>query len=179
MRSSIRSTAPAERRGSRSAAEADGTADAERFRDALHRAGLKSTASRIAVLGVLRASPSPLSHGELVDALAGRGFDRATLYRNLIDLTEAGLLRRIDVGDHTWRFELGRAAVGSAADGGSAERSPAGARDVAHPHFVCVGCGVLTCLPDVDVRISPRAGSPRPPIADVSQVLLQGRCSAC
>ncbi len=179
MRASIRSTVRAQRRGARRPAPAGATPDAARLRDALHRAGLKVTAARLAVLGVLRASPSPLSHGELVDALADRGFDRATLYRNLIDLTDAGLLRRIDVGDHTWRFELGGPAIGPAGRGASEARLPAEPRELAHPHFVCVGCGALTCLPDVDVRISPRAGSPRPPIADVSQVLLQGRCSAC
>lgn len=180
MRSSIRSTARAERRGARAAAPAATVPDAaERFRDALHHAGLKSTAARLAVLGALRSSASPLSHGELVDALADRGFDRATLYRNLIDLTEAGLLRRIDVGDHTWRFELAAAALGAASPGATSARPTADTADSGHPHFVCVDCGALTCLPDIDVRISPRAGSPCPPIADVSQILLQGRCSAC
>ncbi|MFN7955930.1 MAG: Fur family transcriptional regulator [bacterium] len=168
MRSSIRS---ATRRERSAGAEHDPSdVDVARIRAELHRAGLRSTPSRLAVLSALRHSTSPLSHGELVDALSGRGFDRATLYRNLIDLTEAGLLRRIDVGDHTWRFEPGSAA-------GETER--VAAREPGHPHFVCTDCGALTCLPDVDVRISPRAGSPRPPIADVSQVLLQGRCSAC
>ncbi len=132
------------------------------LRDELHRAGLRGTSSRIAVLEALRKAGSPLSHGQIVEALAARGFDRATLYRNLIDLTDAGLLRRIDVGDHTWRFETG-----------DDEPSPA------HPHFVCVDCGSLACLPDVDVRISPRPGSGRAKIADVSQVLLKGRCASC
>ncbi len=168
MRSSNRSAVR------RARAETEGreapASDTAQIRADLQRAGLRGTTSRIAVLGALGRSSTPLSHGELVEALSAHGFDRATLYRNLIDLTEAGLLRRIDFGDHTWRFERGAA-------GGAAPHAVA--RDQVHPHFVCVGCGALTCLPNVDVRISPRAGSPRPPIADVSQVLIQGRCSAC
>jgi Fur family ferric uptake transcriptional regulator len=149
-----------------------GLVSSQQLREALHRAGLRGTASRLAVLERLRRAASPLSHGEIVEALAPLGFDRATLYRNLIDLTDAGLLRRIDVGDHTWRFEMGRSGAPRAA----------GERDgqaATHPHFVCTDCGSLACLPDVDVRISQRRGGSERKIADVSQVLLQGRCANC
>src|SRR6476620_1139096 len=93
--------------------------------------GLRATPSRLAVLELLRVSDAPMSHGDVADRLASQAWDRATIYRNLTDLAEAGLARRTDVGDHVWRFE----AV-------NADHEVA-----AHPHFVCTECGSVECLP--------------------------------
>jgi Fur family ferric uptake transcriptional regulator len=43
------------------------------------------------VLGYLVAARGPKTHAEVADDLADRDFDRATIYRNLTELTEAGL----------------------------------------------------------------------------------------
>ena len=67
-----------------------------------------------------------MSHAEIAGALEPAGLDRATLYRNLIDLTDAGLLSRTDHGDHVWRFEL---------------RDNAHGQTEQHPHFTCIDCG--------------------------------------
>src|SRR5688572_31535064 len=75
------------------------------LREELHAAGLRATGPRLAVLRSLYAATGPVSHGDVAASLAGEGWDRATVYRNLMDLTEAGLLKRTDHGDHTWRFE--------------------------------------------------------------------------
>ena len=81
-----------------------------------------------------------MSHGDVADRLANQAWDRATIYRNLTDLAEAGLVRRTDVGDHVWRFE----AVSGAHEPG------------AHPHFVCTECGTVECLPEIELAIRPR-----------------------
>jgi len=39
--------------------------------------GMRSTGSRVAVLSHLHAATSPLSHTQIFEALADRGFDRA------------------------------------------------------------------------------------------------------
>jgi Fur family transcriptional regulator, ferric uptake regulator len=78
------------------------------LRSKISSVGLRSTAPRVAVLEHLQSATTPLSHGEIFDALVDQGFDRATIYRNLADLTEAELLSRTDVGDHVWRFEQRR-----------------------------------------------------------------------
>lgn len=75
----------------------------------LRAAGLRATQARVVVLAALhRLSPGDeaVSHPELAAALAPEGWDRATVYRNLIDLVEAGIASRHDMGDHTWRFAL-------------------------------------------------------------------------
>ena len=122
----------------------------------------------------------PKTHAEVCDALADRGFDKATIYRNLTELTEAGILVRVELGDHVWRFELRRA------DG-------AGGHEESHPHFVCTSCGEVSCLDDVTVEITPKEETPAPQpaagprhdrkrvseIPRVTEVLLKGRCGNC
>ncbi len=39
-----------------------------------------------------------MTHGEVSDRLADSGYDHATIYRNLVDLSHVGLLARTDLG---------------------------------------------------------------------------------
>jgi Fur family transcriptional regulator, ferric uptake regulator len=144
-------------------APTEATLDALRLK--LRGAGLRVTHPRLAVLRSLLRADSPMSHGDVADGLAEDGYDRVTVYRNLIDLTEVGLVRRSDHGDRTWRFEL----VGDA---------PAHTDD-AHPHFICDACGVVQCLP-LDA-VSVRFTSKSRVRFDENQVKVQlhGRCDLC
>ena len=135
------------------------------LRTLLRAAGLRSTGPRIAVLRWLSRSSSPVSHPELFEALAHEGFDRVTLYRNLVDLAEAGIVRRTDHGDHVWRYELKTSEDG---------------HDNIHPHFVCTDCGEVACLPDVAVKIVTSGGeAPRSVRSRNVAVQLSGRCNHC
>lgn len=137
----------------------------EALRAQLRSVGLRVTAPRVAVLDRMAQSTSPVTHAELADAFSAQGWDRATIYRNLMDLTEVGLLRRADIGDHVWRFELLRP------DG---DHSP-----TRHPHFVCNECGTVQCLPDGVVELKPGRGVPRA-LADAGlEIQLKGRCDRC
>ena len=141
-------------------------------------AGLRCTAARLAVLEHLLKARGPKTHAEVATALADRGFDRATIYRNLTELTEARLVSRMELGDHVWRFEIRRPQAGH------------GTQDE-HPHFVCTTCGEVSCLEGVDVAITPKPGRTRRPgggpatrsaagaIGSVQEVLLKGQCSQC
>jgi Fur family ferric uptake transcriptional regulator len=135
------------------------------LRSTIRNSGLRSTAPRVAVLQYLQDTSTPMSHAEIFDALEEKGFDRATIYRNLIDLTEVGLLSRTDVGDHVWRFELRR-------EGQRGHQSE-------HPHFMCTDCGEVSCLPGVNVRISPTRGIPRALTAKNVAVQMKGLCDRC
>lgn len=128
-------------------------------------AGLRVTQPRLAVLQVLTKSARPLSHADLIDALAGQGFDRVTLYRNLNDLAEAGIVARTEVGDRVWRFEL-RA--------GGDETHPG-----THPHFTCTDCGSVSCLPENVVRINKSGRLPRAVREQTFEVSLRGVCDRC
>jgi Fur family ferric uptake transcriptional regulator len=119
------------------------SSDRDTLRADLRDRALRATPSRLAVLQLLRATERPLSHADVVEALAGEPWDRSTLYRNLADLVVAGLAGKTELGDHVWRFY--DAVWHDAGD---------------HPHFVCTECGHVQCL--TDTRISLRAGKRSP-----------------
>jgi Fur family transcriptional regulator, ferric uptake regulator len=135
----------------------------QQAREALRAAGLRSTTSRVAVLQHVASAGKPLSHADVADVLVPQGFDKSTLYRCLVELADAGLLGRLDAGDHAWRFEL------------RGEPHTTGE----HPHFVCVDCGKVTCLPNVDVKITPPRGSKASSLGNVTEVFLKGHCREC
>ncbi len=143
----------------------DLTPSLEELRATIRKSGLRSTAPRIAVLRRLSVASTPISHGELVDALASDGMDRTTIYRNLVDLTEVGLVSRTDLGDHVWRFELKRAR-------GNGD-------DARHPHFTCTDCGAVSCLPEVTLRVKQGRGVPRALAKQQVEIQLRGQCDAC
>ena len=129
----------------------------------LRRAGLRVTAARLAVLGALRSRISPASHAEVAADLGGRSLDRATVYRNLLELVRTGLARRRDLGDHVWRFEAAAALPGG--------------KD--HPHFLCTSCGSLECLDTLKVSLRRAARVPRALREDAVEILVKGICDEC
>ena len=130
------------------------------WRARLRDAGLRVTRPRLAVLELLQAIQGPRSHGEVVDALGEPGWDRATLFRNLNDLAAAGLLRRFDLGDHVWRFEL----------------VPEPHAETNHAHFVCVDCGVVRCVEGIELRA---AGDQGHLLRGDVEIQIRGSCGAC
>ncbi len=134
---------------------------------ALQGAGLKRTGPRLAVLEKLERAHAPVTHAEIVDQLAHLPYDRATIYRSLMTLSEVGILRRTDLGG-TWRFELVR---GEGAD--------AAAHGKAHPHFVCEDCGEVSCLPDLVFTLPAARGLPRAVARKRVEIQLRGRCDHC
>ena len=136
--------------------------DGDEMLAVLRAAGLRRTEPRMAVLRKLAGLATPVSHGELADALQRFGYDRATIYRNLSDLVDAGLVARSDLGDHVWRFSLVRRGESDHA------RS--------HPHLLCSDCNTVVCLPEVKVSIRPDRRHKR--VAGM-EVQLKGLCDRC
>ena len=130
----------------------------------IREAGLRVTQPRLAVMHVLEKERGPLSHADLINALDGQGFDRVTLYRNLNDLADAGIVARTEVGDHVWRFEL---------------RKRAEAHSGVHPHFTCTDCGSVSCLPGDAVQISRSGRVPKSVREQTVEVSLRGVCDRC
>ena len=131
-------------------------------REMLAAAGLKTTAARTAVIRWLQSAKSPATHAEISADLVPLGFDKATVFRNLNDLVDAGLLTRTELGDHVWRFEI--------RDASHPDRGH-------HPHFVCVDCGTVTCLNDVDLPAASKKWGSR--VGQVTEILIRGHCLAC
>jgi Fur family ferric uptake transcriptional regulator len=130
----------------------------DRLRALLSERGLRVTEQRLEVLRALSWSRVPVTFPELVDRLGDRGLDRATIFRNLVGLAEAGILARSQLGDGAWRYEL--------PDAGAPTHEH-------HPHLLCVDCGVVSCLPVGTVTIRGDAAK------RVTEVQLRGHCAAC
>ena len=131
------------------------------IRALIRDAGLRCTDSRATVLTNLVEASNPLSHADLSETLVPEGYDQATIYRNLTDLTDAGLLTRLDLGDHIWRFEYR-----------SEEDHPDD-----HSHFVCTDCGEVSCLEPVELSFGGEKSAP--PVGQVDEVFIKGRCVEC
>jgi Fur family ferric uptake transcriptional regulator len=130
----------------------------------LRAAGLRRTQPRIAVLRYMLKVGHPVAHAEAAEALAKLALDRVSVYRVLLDLARVKILTRTDLGDHVWRFDVVRG------DGSHAKE---------HPHFVCVRCGAVACLPEGAVQIAPRGKGPRAVRTGAVEVQLKGECDAC
>ena len=136
--------------------------EVEEIRQLIRHAGVRATPARIAALQLLRAATSPMTHADLADTLVPLGFDKATVFRNLSDLTEVGLVSRTELGDHVWRFE---AIDPEHPDKGS------------HPHFVCTECGRVECLDAMEfTALSKRKATS---IGRITEILLKGECADC
>lgn len=133
----------------------------QRWRQTLRAAGLKSTQPRLAVLEILEIAGRPLTHKDVADRLVDRCLDKATIFRILTDLCEASFVRRFDVGDHTWRYELVRNC------------------DAPHAHLVCESCGSLTCLDAMPIALAADRLLAATGNHLIQDVLLKGVCSNC
>lgn len=72
--------------------------EVQEIRELLRTSGIRATPARIAVLQELRGADSPLTHADVAEKLVPLGFDKATVFRNLADLTEAELISRTELG---------------------------------------------------------------------------------
>jgi Fur family ferric uptake transcriptional regulator len=133
---------------------------------ALHDAGLRATPARIAVIDVLRRAKTPLTHAEVASALDRRGWDRATIFRNLVALVDAGFVARTDLGDHVWRFGV----TATERVGGAVHE---------HPHFLCTECGAVCCMPQARIELPRSAKVPKSVRARSVEIQVRGLCDDC
>ena len=134
----------------------------EELQTRIRKAGLRCTSARLAVLRELIAANSPLTHAEVSENLAHLGIDKATVFRNLVDLVDAELLTRTELGDHVWRFEV---------------RLPGHHDNQQHPHFVCLDCGGVTCLSELD--FDARSQKATSQVGEIKEILIKGVCVEC
>jgi Fur family ferric uptake transcriptional regulator len=133
----------------------------ERAHQMLRNAGLYCTEARTAVLKALFRASAPLRQDDIGRRLAGKRFNKVTIYRTLESLVKAGLVHRAFMQERAWHFEL--------ADHCSETQC--------HPHFTCESCGVTHCLTGITM---PMADSPyRGFVIHRQQVRLEGLCPAC
>ncbi len=132
----------------------------DKARRLLHDHALRVTAPRMAVLRVLGKARGPLSHSEVLEQLGQTDWDQATIYRNLVKLSDAGVAQVVSRAKGIARYAL--------VQGDSHQ----------HPHFFCEACGLLACLPE---ELTPPMSLDGPWATSIqnSTVQLSGECPDC
>lgn len=132
----------------------------------LRDAGQRYTRSRRAVVEVLAEARRPLTLPEILDGRSDLA--QSSAYRNLAELVDAGVVRRIITSDEHNHFELEEHLTGEH-----------------HHHLICGGCGAVTdfvvpaeierLIDDAAAAVAHQQGFQ----VDHHQFDLLGRCAAC
>jgi Fur family peroxide stress response transcriptional regulator len=133
--------------------------DTETIRHLLDAGGVKFTTQRYCVMAFLMENPGHPTAAELFDGVnrLDPRSSRATVYRNLRDLVEAGLVREVAVEGRAARFDV---------------------KGMRHHHFICDRCGEVEDTEWFDVPQP--VGSPTGKrIIREYEVILRGLCAGC
>jgi Fur family peroxide stress response transcriptional regulator len=133
--------------------------DAEAIKRSLEGSGLRCTPQRYGVMAFLMehtGHPTAVEIFEAVNRLDPRS-SRATIYNNLRDLVQAGLVREVAVEGRAARFD---------------------AKGIQHHHFICDRCGNVEDLPWYEVP-RPASRSLGKRILRECELIVRGLCTKC
>jgi len=133
--------------------------DAELIKRSLENGGLRCTPQRYGVMAFLMEHPGHPTAAEIFEAVnrLDPRSSRATIYNNLRDLVEAGLVREVAVEGRAARFD---------------------AKAVRHHHFICDRCGNVEDLEWYEVPM-PASGSLGKRILRECELIVRGLCARC
>jgi Fe2+ or Zn2+ uptake regulation protein len=133
--------------------------DPEAIKRSLADSGLRSTPQRYAVMAFLMEQPGHPTAAEIFEAVnrVDPRSSRATIYNNLRDLVQAGLVREVAVEGRAARFD---------------------AKGAPHHHFICDRCGEVDDLDWYDVpRPAPASLGKR--VLRECELIFRGLCANC
>ncbi len=133
--------------------------DSEEIKRGLEAGGLRCTPQRFGVMAFLvehTGHPTAPEIFEAVNRLDPRS-SRATVYNNLRDLVQAGLVREVAVEGRAARFDV---------------------KAKQHHHFICDRCGSVEDLQWYDVP-RPASGSLGKRIVRECELIIRGLCANC
>jgi Fur family peroxide stress response transcriptional regulator len=131
----------------------------EEIKQCLESSGLRCTSQRYGVMAFLMehtGHPTAPEIFEAVNRIDPRS-SRATIYNNLRDLVQAGLVREVAVEGRAARFD---------------------ARAKQHHHFICDHCGNVEDLAWYDVP-RPASGSLGKRTLRECELIIRGLCAKC
>ena len=133
--------------------------DTEAIKRSLESRGVRCTPQRYSVMAFLMehtGHPTAAEIFEAVNRLDPRS-SRATIYNNLRDLVQAGLVREVAVEGRAARFD---------------------AKGIRHHHFICDRCGNVEDMEWYDVP-EPASGSLGTRILRECELIVRGLCTEC
>ena len=133
--------------------------DAEAIKRSLEGSGLRCTPQRYAVMALLREHTGHPTAAEIFETVNRRDprSSRATIYNNLWDLVQAGLVREVAVEGRAARFD---------------------AKGMRHHHFICDRCGNVEDTEWYDVP-RPATSSLGKRILRECELIFRGFCKKC
>lgn len=133
--------------------------EAEAIRRSLEEGGLRCTPQRYAVMAFLMGQSRHPTAGEIFQAVnrVDPRSSRATIYNNLRDLVEAGLVREVAAEGRAARFD---------------------ATGMKHHHFICDRCGSVEDVDWYEVP-QPRRGSMGKRVVREWELIFRGLCTKC
>jgi len=138
------------------------TTPKEKARQILKESGLRITAPRIAVLNLLQNANGPVSHSEVLNLLGETDWDPATIYRNLVKLTESGIASVVSQAAGIDRYAITQTQ----------------GEHRQHPHFVCDDCGKVACVPG-EIKIEGTMEGSWASAIENAMIQLRGECPEC
>ena len=133
--------------------------EAAAIKRSLAGSGLRCTPQRHAVMALLMEHAGHPTAAEIFEAVNRRDprSSRATIYNNLRDLVQAGLVREVAVEGRAARFD---------------------AKGVRHHHFICDRCGSVEDMEWYDVP-GPASGTLGKRVLRECEVIFRGLCTKC
>jgi len=95
----------------------------ETLKDSLRKHGSKATQGRMAILSALQKKCVPMSIADISSSISHK-LNQTTLYRALLDLTDSGMVRKVDLGHAHSHYEIVE------------EQNH-------HHHIICKSCGKI------------------------------------
>ena len=133
--------------------------DTEGIKRSLEGSGLRCTPQRYAVMAFLMENPGHPTAAEVFEAVNRMDprSSRATIYNNLRDLVQVGLVREVAVEGRAARFDV---------------------KGMRHHHFICDRCGDVEDLEWYDVpRPAPESVGKR--VLRECELIFRGLCAKC
>jgi Fe2+ or Zn2+ uptake regulation protein len=133
--------------------------DGDAIKRALAGSGLRSTPQRFAVMAFLVEQNGHPTAAEIFEAvnLVDPRSSRATIYNNLRDLVQVGLVREVAMEGRAARFD---------------------AKGMPHHHFICDRCGDVEDVEWYEVP-RPSANSLGKRVLRECEVIFRGLCATC
>ena len=132
----------------------------------LRAAAMRYSKSRRAVVDVLAEAGRPLTLPEILVAGTGYGLAQSAAYRNLGELVDVAVVRRLSSGDDHGRFELHESLTGH------------------HHHLVCMACGRVEDFEapeefEAGINMLVETAAQRGFVVDGHLFDMVGRCATC
>ena len=112
----------------------------------LKQKSIKATTARISLIEKFISFNKPLCYEDIKNYIS---MDKATFYRNVSTLEEAGILNAFETNSKKRYFEL---------------------KETLHAHFVCLVCNGVECIKNIDLQL---------PDVEINNIIINGKCKNC